>query len=243
MPARRPAVTRRQFVQMTGLTAAATGCSPVAADGAQKKAAATKPRRDPESVLANLQAGNTRFVKGELAHPRRNPRDFTALAERQAPLAVVIGCSDSRVSPELIFDVGVGELFVVRVAGNVVTGTGAMVKGSIEYAVEELGVQLVVVLGHSNCGAIKAAIKHIDDRDSLPGALGQLVDIIKPAVSDARGQKGNKVENVMKANVRRGVQGLMALKPFLAERVRKDTLKVVGASYDLRDGQVVFMKE
>jgi len=111
------------------------------------------------------------FVKGELTHPRRKPDDFMPLAEGQAPLAAVVGCADSRVAPELIFDQGVGDLFVVRIAGNIISGAGASVKGSIEYAVAELGVRLIMVLGHSRCGAVHAAIKHIDAKDALPGSI------------------------------------------------------------------------
>ena len=117
----------------------------------------------------------------------------------------MIACSDSRVPPEILFDQGVGDLFVVRVAGNVVGGTGAVVKGSVEYAVAELKVPLVVVLGHSECGAVKAAVEHIDQRDSLPGAINELVELIKPAVEEVRGKPGDKLANAIRANVELGV--------------------------------------
>lgn len=227
-------VTRREFVH-AGLTASAAGLAitPSAAGAAQPER-----KRDPDSVLAKLIAGNKRFMKGEVTQPRRKPEDFVPLAEGQAPLAVVVGCADSRVSPELVFDVGIGDLFVVRIAGNVVSGAGASVKGSIEYAVAELGVQLIVVLGHSKCGAVKAAIKHIDDNDKLPGSLDDLINTIRPACVTVQNDAGDKLENVTKEYVRRGVERLTGLKPILSKAVEDKKLKVVGGVYDLKTGEV-----
>jgi carbonic anhydrase len=148
----------------------------------------------------------------------------------------VVGCSDSRVAPELLFDVGVGDLFVVRVAGNIISGAGPTVKGSIEYAVAELGVSLIVVLGHSNCGAVKSALKHIDAHDALPGAINEMVNNVKPAVTRSRGWKGDALDNAIKANVEIGVERLNGLEPILAPRVRQHALKIVGGVYDLRSG-------
>jgi carbonic anhydrase len=229
-------VSRREFVRLSALAAGlAAGTSARAA-----RSAADKPPGRPgaDEVLGRLLRGNKRFVKGEPAHPRRRPKDFVPLAEGQAPVAVVVGCADSRVAPEVLFDQGVGDLFVVRVAGNVIDGAGAAVKGSIEYAVAELGVPLVVVLGHSQCGAVKAAIKHLDARDALPGSIGDLVETIKPAVSEARGKRGDLLDNAIRAHVIRGVARLKTLGPILAGLVRKKKLKVVGATYDLRSGKV-----
>ena len=141
----------------------------------------TKPiaRVTADEALAELVTGNQRFVNGALKNPRRRPEDFRAVADSQYPEAVIVACADSRVVPELLFDTGVGDLFVIRVAGNVVDGAGVTVKGSIEYAIAELHVPLVVVLGHSNCGAVKAAVTHIEHKDSLPGAINGLVELIK----------------------------------------------------------------
>lgn len=107
-----------------------------------------------------------------------------------------------------LFDVGVGDIFVVRVAGNVIGGAGVSVKGSIEYAVAELNVPLILVLGHSGCGAVKSAIRHIGDRDSLPGAINGLVDLIKPAVARTKGMPGSQLENAVRENVKVGVERL-----------------------------------
>jgi carbonic anhydrase len=197
--------------------------------------------RDPDTVLARLVEGNQRFVKGELVHPGRRPEDFVPLAEGQAPLAVIVGCADSRVSPELIFDQGVGDLFVVRVAGNAVSGAGPFIKGSVEFAVAELGSRLIVVLGHEACGAVKAAVAHIDANDTLPGAIRDLVEVIRPAAQAVRGKPGNKLENAISANVELGVERLKGLDPILADLVKKGELKVVGAVYELRTGTVKWL--
>ena len=191
-----------------------------------------------DEALQRLLAGNQRFMKGETASPRRTPEDFRPLAAGQRPVAVILGCADSRVPPELLFDQGVGDLFIVRVAGNVVDGGGAFVKGSIEYGVAELGVPLIMVLGHSECGAVKAAIKHVDDRDPLPGALGKLVSRIGPAVAKAKGMPGDRLGNAIRANVTSGVQTLQGLQPIIAPAVKGGQVKVVGALYDLRTGGV-----
>ena len=156
-------------------------------------------------------------------------------------MAVIVGCADSRVSPEVVFDQGVGDLFVVRVAGNIVSGAGPSVKGSIEFAVAELGARLIVVLGHGACGAVKAAIEHIDANDVLPGSIRDLVDLIRPAAAAVRGKPGDKLDNAIKANVEQGVERLKGLDPILSGMVKKGELKVVGAVYELRTGLVKFL--
>jgi carbonic anhydrase len=191
-----------------------------------------------DEVIQELLAGNERFVKGTLEHPRRTPADFQAVADSQYPVAAIVACADSRVAPELLFDTGVGELFVIRVAGNVVDGAGVTVKGSIEYAIAELHVPLIVVLGHSNCGAVKAAIEHIDHNDSLPGAINGLVELIKPAVVEAKTQPGELLSNATRANVNVGVEKLKGLQPIIAPRVNDGSVKVVGGMYDLHTGKV-----
>jgi len=227
-------LTRRDLLR---LAAGAAGL--IAIPGSSAHAASPGPGGPPPGeVLKRLLEGNQRFMKGETTSPRRGPDDFRPLAEGQRPVAVIVGCSDSRVPPELLFDQGVGDLFVIRVAGNVVKGAGPPIKGSIEYGVAELGVSLIMVLGHSECGAIKAAIKHIDDRDSLPGALGLLVNSIKPAVVKARTMHGDLLDSALRANVAIGVETLRDLQPIVAPAVKRSQVKVVGAMYDLRTGSV-----
>jgi carbonic anhydrase len=200
-----------------------------------------KPDRSPDAVLARLLEGNKRFVNGKTTRVGRKPADFAEDARGQAPGAIIVACADSRVSPELIFDQGVGDLFVVRVAGNVISGSGPVVKGSIEFAVAELGARLILVLGHSKCGAVKAAIEHIKAEDKLPGAIGELVKLIRPAVAAAKGKKGDQLENVTKANVLEGVKRLEGLEPILSKAAKAGKLKVVGGIYELSTGKVVML--
>jgi carbonic anhydrase len=225
-------LSRREFMHLAGAVAgvgAASACRAAANEPADGKSGA-------DDVLRRLLEGNARFVRGQLKNPRRRPDDFRELAEGQNPVAAIVGCADSRVPPELLFDQGVGDLFVVRVAGNVVGGAGATVKGSIEYAVAELNVPLVLVLGHSNCGAVKAAVKHLDAHDALPGAINELVNLIKPAVANGEGR--DRLEQAIKANVVLGVGRLKTLEPILAGPVKQGRVKVVGGVYDLRSGKV-----
>ena len=227
-------LTRRDLLRLSVFTAGA-----VALRGSAAQAASPGPAGPPPGeVLKRLLEGNQRFMKGETRSPRRGPEDFRPLAEGQRPMAVIVGCSDSRVPPELLFDQGVGDLFVIRVAGNVVKGAGPPVKGSIEYGVAELGATLVMVLGHSECGAVKAAIKHLDDKDALPGAIEPLVNSIRPAVVKARKMPGNLLDNALRANVAIGVDQLRGLQPIVAPAVKRGQVKVVGAMYDLRTGSV-----
>lgn len=222
--------TRRSFVKTGGLGVAAMGLSPMAVPAADEK-----PK--PADVLKALMEGNQRFVEGKLKHPGRSPKDFQALAAGQAPPAIIVGCADSRVAPEIIFDQGVGELFVVRVAGNMV-GSGPLLVGSIEFGTAVLGARLIMVLGHTECGACKSAIKFIDDKESLPGAIEGVVNYIRPIVRMVAGKPGDKLMNVTKANVTEGVKKLKGLEPILAKKAKDGDLLVVGGIYDLATGKV-----
>jgi carbonic anhydrase len=234
--------SRREWMRWAGVAFAGGALGHVARRGCAAEVG-SNPRAGltAADVLADLKAGNARFVAGTPESPRRRPEDFSPLAGGQFPEAAVIACSDSRVPPEILFDQGVGDLFVVRVAGNVVGGTGPVVKGSVEYAVAVLKVPLVVLLGHSQCGAVKAAVEHIDQRDSLPGAINELVELIKPAVEEVRGKPGDKLANAIRANVELGVERLKGLEPILAGPVAAGKLTVVGATYDLASGRVEWL--
>lgn len=231
--------SRRKWIQLVGATAAGT-----IALSSWRSSVAADPSPKPRSgltadvVLADLLTGNERFVAGRPESPRRRPEDYGPLAAAQFPEAAIIACSDSRVPPEILFDQGVGDLFVIRVAGNVVADSGAVVKGSIEYAVAELKVPLVMVLGHSNCGAVKAAIQMAASNEPLPGAIDDLVNLIEPAVERATKLPGDKLANAIQANVEIGVERLRGLDPIVAEAVRGGKLKIVGATYDLASGRV-----
>jgi carbonic anhydrase len=195
-----------------------------------------------EEALALLLSGNERFLQGKPLGPRRNPAAFRQAAAAQFPFAAVVTCADSRVAPEILFDVGVGDIFVVRVAGNVISGSGVPVRGSIEFAAAELEVPLVLVLGHSQCGAVKAAMRHIDAHDALTGALKGLVALIRPAVARSRKLPGDPLENAISANVAVGVERLK-VEPVLAPLVQAGTLQVVGAVYDLQTGKVSMLDQ
>jgi carbonic anhydrase len=199
------------------------------------------PQISADEALRRLIEGNKRFVDGKIVHPGRTPDEFKPLAQGQYPIAAIVSCADSRVAPEILFDEGIGDLFVIRIAGNYVDGAGAAVKGSVEYAVAVLNVPLIMVLGHSQCGAVKSAIKQIEDHKPLPGAIDTLVNSIKPAVLEAKGKSGDLLENAIEANVRRGVQRLKTLDPIVAPALKSGKLKVVGGTYDLATGSVIML--
>lgn len=234
-------ISRKEFLKLAVVATTGFGLAGpelVPAVAPEPGAASKAPPLSADEVLRQLLAGNERFAKGQPSSPRRRPEDFRALADAQYPAAVIVSCSDSRVAPEILFDVGVGDVFVIRVAGNVVSGSGASVKGSIEYAIVELNVPLIVVVGHSSCGAVKAAMKHIDAKDSLPGAINELVELIKPAVLRSKGAPGDPLDSAIRANVVMGVERLRGLQPIVAVHVKEGKVKVVGAVYDLRTGKV-----
>jgi carbonic anhydrase len=193
-----------------------------------------------DEALRLLKEGNSRYVDGKLQHPRqdRARRALTA-AQGQHPLATVLTCSDSRVPAEIIFDQGIGDIFVVRVAGNV-AATDEI--GSIEYAVDHLATPLVVVLGHTQCGAVTAVV----DDTKLPPNLANLVEPIKPAVDKAReanpqATKDELLKAAITANVWQALEDMLRLSPIIREKVRDGQAQVVGALYDLDSGQVQWL--
>jgi carbonic anhydrase len=187
-----------------------------------------------------LQEGSQRFVKAYCTTPpKQGSKCLADVGMRQAPFAVVVTCSDCRVPPELIFDQGLGDLFIVRLAGNIVNDA---VLGSIEYAVDHLGVPLVVVLGHKRCGAVVAAVEAVEGKQPAPGHLPSLVKALKPAVEKTRSQAGDRVDNAVHANIRLVAETIKTAKPILAPAVKAGKVKVLGAYYDLDDGKVTFLK-
>ena len=181
--------------------------------------------------LKKLVDGNKRCVTCKQQNPRQDARRRKEVSKGQKPFAVVVGCSDSRIPPELIFDQGLGDLFVVRLAGNIVD---ALALGSIEYAVEHLGTKLVVVLGHGKCGAVTAATQS----PGAPGHVGAIVKAIQPAVKKARKLKGDLVDNAIRANVALVTSKIKSSKPILAEMAEKGEIEVVGAYYNIETGAV-----
>lgn len=186
-----------------------------------------------DNALQMLVDGNNRFVTGHLGNLHNSQARRDELTQGQHPFAIIVSCSDSRVPPELVFDEGLGDLFVIRTAGEVVDDVAL---GSIEYAVEHLGVKLVVVLGHEECGAVKATIAG----GEVPGHIGALTKAIKPAVDKAKTQKGNILVNAVNDNVDMVVNALTVSEPIIKESIAKEHVKVVGAVYELKTGKVVF---
>jgi carbonic anhydrase len=187
-----------------------------------------------EEPLGRLMAGNKRFVASKLTHPNQGKPRRTALTRGQQPFAAILGCADSRVPPEVLFDQGLGDLFVVRVAGNVADSPAI---GSLEYAAAELHVPLIIVLGHSRCGAVDAALKTASGVD-LPGGIKSLVDAILPAVLPVKDCPGDMLDNAVRANVAHVVGRLRSTKPVLAGPTAEGKLRIVGGHYDLETGVV-----
>ncbi len=179
----------------------------------------------PEIALETLMLGNERFIKNKQKHPNQNIERIKEVAAGQKPFAAILGCADSRVPAEIIFDQGLGDIFVVRNAGNVVTSEEI---GSLEFGALELGVKTIMILGHQKCGAVKATL----DGNSVPGKIGSIIDAIKPAV------KGKQTwEEAVIANVKLQLKQLKS-SPLIAQLIANDELKVVGGFYELETGKV-----
>jgi carbonic anhydrase len=185
----------------------------------------------PAQALQRLVDGNTRFVSGHPDHPNQTLARRVEVAAGQKPFAVIVTCSDSRVAPELYFDQGVGDIFVVRVAGHVLNDH---VLGSIEYAVEHLHAAVVVVVGHEKCGAVAAALTS----DRGEGKIGTLLDAIRPAVRDSRNQAGDKTENAVRSHARRTAKLIPTASPIVKNAISAGHVKVFAARYDLVSGKV-----
>lgn len=227
----------RRSLLVASVAGAAALCFPPAVALASPAEVAAGPT--PAEALDRLKAGNARFLAGGSAlHPARR---VGGLAKAQHPYAVVVSCADSRVSPELLFSTGLGELFVVRNAGHSVT---PLEMGGIEYAVEHLGAPLILVLGHERCGAVNAAVEVATKGTHLPASLGAMVAPIVPAARQAAaGHSGPEaVEAAVQANVHRVVDQLRnSPGSLLEEPLAKGKLMIVGARYDLDEGRVTFM--
>ncbi len=197
---------------------------------AEPSKAETPSKMTPDQSLAKLMEGNKRFVSNKRLNPDQDFARLTEVAAGQAPFAAILSCSDSRVVPEIAFDQGIGDIFVVRVAGNV-----AMIEdiASQEFAVAVLKTPLLMVMGHTRCGAVAAAIQG----GELPGVIESLVFAIQPAVTATEGKSGDRLTNTIKANVRLQMKRLEN-SSVISAAVKAGKLKVVGAYYDLDTGEV-----
>lgn len=225
-------VSRRQWLAgLAATTAAATLPS---------RLYARAPRRSPEPIptpaeaLERLVSGNGRFVNGQMRHPHEDPAWRQGLASGQHPFAAIFGCVDSRVPPELVFDAGLGDLFVIRTAGTVLDDATL---GSLEFGVEELHIPIILVLGHEKCGAVKATIDILEQRLAAPDRINFLVNAIEPALTDVRPEGGDLLDKCVRRHVTRTVERLRAT-PILRDHVAAGKLLVVGARYDLDFGTV-----
>jgi carbonic anhydrase len=232
--------TRRGMLKGTCGMAAGAALSGVSgwALGAPSGAQGAAPPQNaitPADALKRIMAGNARYDAN-----KPTVKDYSAeraaRAVAQYPVAAILSCADSRVSPELVFDQGPGDLFVVRVAGNYVTVDNL---ASLEYGIAVLGAPLIMVLGHTNCGAIDAVVKNMKKSTPLPGHIYMLVDALKPGVQKTVAEGGDHVlDHAIEANVRFNVDRLKEAQPLLAERVKEKKLEIVGGVYQLATGQV-----
>ena len=202
-------------------------------------ASATESESHPQScreAVERLLGGNKRFVSGKLLHPHISQQWRERLTAGQQPFATILGCSDSRVPPEMLFDQGFGDLFVIRVAGNVVD---PVVTGSVEYGVEHLKTQVVIVMGHEGCGAVTAAMHSKEQREREPNEIQSLISKIRPALQKVPPAEEikNRLAAAVESNVRWSVSQLK-LVPDLAEAVRKERTVIMGCVYDLETGRV-----
>ncbi len=228
----RPALTRRRLLQRAVFgTAAMTIGTPasqeVSAEWMRGDARRARPHDTPDKVLASLMDGNARFADGRIQAPHRNVERLKEVANGQAPKAAFLGCSDSRVPIEIVFDQGFGDLFVVRDAGNVISPE---VIASLEFGTLVLGAQLLFVLGHSGCGAVAATLKG----EAVPGQISALYSRIQPAVDASGGSVASAIEH----NVRLQAQLLRRSSPVLRELVTSGALRIAGGVYDLASGRV-----
>jgi carbonic anhydrase len=222
------------------------------------------PMISPAEAISKLKEGNGRFIAGNMQHPHESSDERAYIAKNsyenagmtflgmtaeeaakrraeltksQHPIAAIVSCSDSRVPPEIVFDQGLGDLFIVRVAGNVINDEGL---GSVEYSVDHLDTSLILVLGHQGCGAVKAARETIAAKGKAPGHIQSLVTAIKPAVEATA---KDDLETTVKANVKNVVQALRSSTPILKAEVDSGKIQVLGGYYSLDTGAVTFLDE
>jgi carbonic anhydrase len=232
-----PDLARRSFLKLASAAVLSSGF--LTRSQAEEINAPPKPRNVllPHEALERLMEGNDRYVEGKM-----KPHDYIserpALALGQNPFAGILGCADSRVGPEYAFDVGLGDVFVCRGAGNFADVYSI---ASFEYAVAVLGTPVILVLGHSNCGAVDAAVKAVKDGKEFSGHIPSLIDAIRPAVKAAQDEAGDLLDNSIKQNVILNVERLKTAGPILSDAVRGGKLNVAGGIYSLDTGRVTLV--
>jgi carbonic anhydrase len=197
------------------------------------------PNTNPATAWKALKEGNERFVAGRPAHPSQSVDHRASLAAGQKPTAVVFGCADSRVAAEIIFDQGLGDMFVVRTAGHVLDSA---VLGSIEYAVTVLDVPLIVVLGHDSCGAVQATLNALDDGSIPRGYVRDIVERVTPSILSGRREGLTQVDEFEAHHVRETAAQLLSRSTAILERIPTGDVAIVGLTYHLADGQVALVE-
>ena len=233
-------LSRRNFMKVSGIggiAAASLNFSQILSIPEASAQDSKRPQNGDEALQV-LMEGNKRFVNCAQKSPRRCAELRRTVALGQKPYAAILACADSRVAPEIIFDQGVGDLFIVRVAGNIVNTTNYGIQGSLEFGVLALGAPLIMVLGHSECGAVAGSIEALQKGTEFPGSINNIVQTIKPAVEMAKSEKGNLLHNSIISNVEIGVDKLNNSDPVISDLVKKGKVKVVGGNYDLKTGEV-----
>jgi carbonic anhydrase len=229
-----PPTSRRRFLKFAGTAIASQAIPSIAY--AQKAKAPPKPANvlSPDGAFNRLMAGNGRYVAGATKrHDFKTERETLTMG--QNPYAAILSCADSRIAPEYAFDSARGDLFVCRVAGNFANDD---VIASFEYGIAVLSCPLLMVLGHSACGAVDATINSIKDNATLPGHLPSLVTALTPAVNASAGQAGNALDNAIKQNVILNVSKLKVATPIIDKAIGDKKVRIVGAVYNLNNGRV-----
>lgn len=230
-------LTRRQWLN------ASAGLGLVAGEAAAAPRvnihASEPPPANADEALARLKAGNRRFVEGRAKHTHENASWRHMLVEGQKPFATILGCSDSRVPPELVFDVGLGELFIARLAGNIIAED---VVGTLQYAIAHLHTPLVVVMGHEGCGAVTAAVDDMLHANHEPSHIEALLRLIEPGLAkvDLKQERDALLKAAVEANVRWSMKQLVAV-PEGERAIREGKVTLVGAVYELASGNVRFL--
>jgi len=236
--------TRRSFLKVSGGSLLGAGLASLPYLSADVASGATLTATELESpfvtsseALRKLLQGNLRFQYGNVIRPDQTSDRRTEVARGQSPFATIFSCVDSRVPPEMIFDQGLGDLFVIRTAAHVLDNAAL---GSLEFGVAELHIPLLMILGHERCGAVTATINAIDNKEEAPGSIQTLVDYIRPAVLAAQGTGANRLDSAVRNNSRRTLQELLRSK-ILKNAVVGGQLRIVAARYDLDTGAVTLL--
>jgi carbonic anhydrase len=224
-------VSRRRMLQFgAGAVGASVAASTLGQAISPTAPAIAQNNMTPDQALRKLMEGNQRFVAQKRKSPNQDVVRLNEVAKGQKPFAAILGCADSRVPSEIVFDQGLGDLFVCRVAGNIAVAEEI---GSLEFGTAVLGAKVIMVMGHERCGAVDATLKGA----SVPGQIGSLLDAIRPSLAKAKNLPGDPLENACKANIVYQVEKLKT-SPVLAELITAGKLKIVGGYYDLDKGTI-----